>query len=129
MNNIVSRLILPILAGVVLMFGYTPLASAACPRGGSAKSQVLQGVGQSGSNCKDDGVDKLIATIVRLLSFFIGVVAVIMIMVAGFKYVTSGGDANKLGNAKQTLVYALIGLVIAALAQIIVSWVLSFVKQ
>lgn len=128
MNTILTRMVLPVLAVSVLMLGYSPMASAACPKGGGAKSQVLQGVGQSGSNCKDDGVNNLIATIVRLLSFFIGVVAVIMIMVGGFKYVTSGGDSNKVGNAKETLTYALIGLLIAALAQVLVRWLLSSVK-
>lgn len=131
MKNILNRFMLPILAGMMLMIGQTGIAVAACPggSGNSAKQQVLGGVNVAGDNCRDDGVENLIATIVRLLSFFIGVAAVIMIMVAGFKYVTAGGDANKAGNAKSTLIYALIGLVIAALAQIIVRWVLSSVKQ
>lgn len=125
MNKIISRLVLPILAGMMLMIGQTGMVSAACPGGGSAKSQVLQGVGQSGSNCNDSGVDKTIATVVRLLSFFIGVVATIMVMVAGFKYITAGGDPAKVGNAKSTLVYALIGLAIAVLAQFLVQFVIS----
>lgn len=128
MNKIISRLVLPVLAGMMLMVGQTGMAAAACPSGGGAKSQVLQGVGQSGSNCKDDAVDKTIATVVRLLSYFIGVVATIMIMVSGFKYITAGGDPAKVGNAKSTLVYALIGLAIAAIAQVLVSFVLTQIK-
>lgn len=130
MKNIVTRLILPILAVMMLMIGQTGTVAAACPpaTNNNAKGQVLEGVGQAGSNCRDDGVEKLIATIVRLLSFFIGVVAVIMIMVSGFKYITANGDSAKVGNAKETLIYALIGLVIAALAQVIVRWLLSSVK-
>ncbi len=48
-----------------------------------------------------------------------------MIVYGGFRYVTSGGDSSKVGDAKKTILYALIGLVIVALAQVIVKFVLS----
>jgi type IV secretory pathway VirB2 component (pilin) len=69
-------------------------------------------------------VNNVITTIINLLSGVVGVVAVIMIVVAGFKYITSSGDSTKLTSAKNTLLYALIGLVIVALAQAIVRFVL-----
>ena len=43
-----------------------------------------------------------------------------MIMVGGFKYITSGGDSGKISSAKATIIYALVGLVIVAMAQFIV---------
>jgi hypothetical protein len=52
-------------------------------------------------------------------------VAVIMIIYGGFRYITSGGDSNRVGSAKNTLIYAIIGLIIVALAQLIVHFVLS----
>lgn len=73
-------------------------------------------------------LNKVIKATINLLSFTVGLVAVIMIMVSGYKYVTAGGDSNKVSNAKNTLVYALIGLVIAALAQGLVKFVLTKVK-
>ena len=54
-----------------------------------------------------------------------GIAPIIMIFVAGFKYMTSGGDANKVGSAKTTLIYAIIGLALAALAQLLVKTVLK----
>jgi hypothetical protein len=48
-----------------------------------------------------------------------------MILVSAFKYITSNGDATKIGSAKTTLIYALVGLAIAALAQALVHFVLS----
>jgi hypothetical protein len=48
-----------------------------------------------------------------------------MIVVGGFRYVTSAGDSTKVGSAKNTILYALIGLIIVALAQIVVRFVLS----
>jgi ABC-type Fe3+ transport system permease subunit len=99
---------------------------------GSSQSQVLQGVNDSGDcnnkNCAEKAVNNLFATIVKILSFLIGVIAIIMIIVAGFKYMTSNGDANGISNAKNTLIYALIGLVVAVLAQFLVQFVLTNVK-
>ena len=51
-----------------------------------------------------------------------------MIIISGFKYVTAGGDSAKVGSAKNTLIYALVGLVIAALAQFIVHFVFSVIN-
>lgn len=73
-------------------------------------------------------INDVIRTVVNLLSFFVGLAAVIMIIVSGYKYVTAGGDSNKVSNAKNTLIYALIGLVVAALAQGLVKFVLTTIK-
>jgi len=59
------------------------------------------------------------------LSVIVGVAAVIMIILSGLRYITSGGDASKVGAAKSSLIYALIGLVIVALAQVIVHFVFA----
>ena len=48
-----------------------------------------------------------------------------MIIVGGFKYITSGGNDGNVSTAKNTILYAVIGLVIVALAQIIVRYVLG----
>jgi len=50
---------------------------------------------------------------------------VIMIIYSGFRYITSGGSQEKLGGAKNTLVYAIVGLVIVVIAQIIVHYVIG----
>lgn len=63
--------------------------------------------------------------IVNLLSVVVGVVAVIMIIVGGFRYITSGGESSNVSGAKNTLIYAIVGLIIVALAQFIVHFVLS----
>jgi len=104
--------------------GLTGTALAACGTPSSAKNQVLTGLGETGGNCSTSGVTNVISAAVEILSFIVGIVAVIMIIVAGFKYLTSGGDSNRVGNAKQTLIYAIIGLIVAALAQLLVHFVL-----
>ena len=57
--------------------------------------------------------------------YVILIAAVIMIIWGGFRYVTSGGDSNKVSSAKNTIIYAVIGLIIVALAQFIVKFVLD----
>jgi hypothetical protein len=69
-------------------------------------------------------IDNTIATVLNLLSTAAGVLAVVMVIVAGFRYMTSGGDSAKVTSAKNALMYAVIGLVIVAFSQLIVKFVL-----
>lgn len=85
--------------------------------------------GSSGSNtCSTDQTNNLngvLAKVINVFSIIVGVIAVIMIIVGGLRYITSGGDSGKVSTAKTTIIYALIGLVVVALAQLIVHYVLS----
>lgn len=81
--------------------------------------------------CSTSGLDtsgslsSIAKQIVNVLSIIVGVVAVIMIIVGGFKYITSGGESSNVSGAKNTLIYAIVGLIIVAIAQFIVHYVLS----
>ena len=70
-------------------------------------------------------IGALSKNIVNIFSFIVGIAAVIMIIYGGFRYVTSGGDSGRVGSAKNSLIYAIVGLIIVALAQVIVHYVLS----
>lgn len=73
----------------------------------------------------DNSISKIATQVVNIFSIIVGVVAVIMIIYGGFKYITSGGDSGNVSSAKNTLIYAVIGLIIVALAQFIVHVVLT----
>ena len=73
----------------------------------------------------ESNVNNLIATIINIFSVVVGVIAVIMIVYGGFRYITSGGDSGKVTSARNTILYAIIGLIIVALAQFIVKFVLN----
>jgi hypothetical protein len=115
---------LSLLIGVVALVHAEPALAA-------AKDEICAGVGAAsgGSGCstpKDSPtVNSVINTVINILSVFVGIVAVIMIIFAGFKYVTSGGDSSKISSAKNALIYAVVGLVVAALAQVIVRYVVN----
>lgn len=70
----------------------------------------------------DTGVFKQITNVVL---YIVGVIAVIMLIIGGIKYVVSGGDAKKVTDAKNTVLYAIIGLIIAFLAFAIVNFVIT----
>ena len=67
--------------------------------------------------------------IVGFALMILGGLAVIVIIIAGFFYVTSNGDSSKLAAAKNTILYAVIGLVVALLASAIISFVNNFVAK
>ena len=70
-------------------------------------------------------IQSIVTLIVNIFSVIVGIVAVIMIIYGGFKYITSGGDSGNITSAKNTIIYAIIGLVIVALAQFLVQFVLD----
>ncbi len=128
MKNIFTRLILiAVLALLPAMtiVGTAIAASPSCGKDSSSKGQILQGVGATGSDCDDSGITEAAATVVNILSVVVGIAAIIMIIYSGFRYITSAGDTGRVTSAKNTLIYALIGLVIAGLAQFLVHFVLN----
>ena len=71
------------------------------------------------------GIQNLLKLVINVFSVIVGFIAVVMIIYGGVKYITSGGDSNNISSAKNTIVYAIIGLVIVAIAQVIVHFVLE----
>lgn len=69
--------------------------------------------------------NRIITLIINIFSLVVGVIAVIMIILGGLKYITSGGDSGNIQSAKNTILYAVIGLVVVALAQFVVRFVLQ----
>ena len=65
------------------------------------------------------------STISSVLLFVVGAVAVIMIVIGGLRYVISGGDATQVQAAKNTILYALVGIIIAILAYAAVNFVIG----
>lgn len=76
-------------------------------------------------SCSERSLNKLVSLIINIFSLIVGIVAVIMLIYSGFRYVTSGGDSSKIEEAKKTFIYALVGLIIVALAQVIVKFILG----
>lgn len=76
-----------------------------------------------------DTLNNTVANIINIISVVVGIAAVIMMIYGGFRYITSAGNQESVKAAKSTILYALIGLVVVALAQIIVQFVLKEVTN
>jgi uncharacterized membrane protein len=74
---------------------------------------------------KGDDVQPFLKTLINTLLFIIGILAVIVIIIGGIMYTLSAGDSSKVTRAKNMIIYALVGLVIAFLAYAIVNFVLK----
>lgn len=70
------------------------------------------------------GEGGIVTVVVDMLSFAVGVAAVIMLIIGGLRYITSGGDPQTAKAARNTVLYSIIGLIVAVVAQLIVSIVL-----
>lgn len=125
-----KRILLTLLVILGLGAGLTALQPDAA-FAASAKDEICAGVGAAagGTGCTTPAgsptTNSLIATIVNILSVIVGVLAIIMIIIGGFQYVTSGGDSGKVTSAKNTLIYAIVGIVIVAFSQTIVKFVVQ----
>lgn len=106
-------------------------ASAADAFGG-AKNEACKGVelgGNDTNQCSEANsggvVSKIVKDLIDLLSVVVGILCVIVIIISGFRYITAGGDSNNIASARNTFIYALVGLIIVAFAQLIVKLVLG----
>ena len=105
----------------------TPLAIDA-PAFANAKSEVTSGVSSVNDGNSTD-LPSFITNIVNILLFLAGAVAVIVIIIGGIRYVMSSGDAGQVQSAKNTILYAVIGLIVVIMAYAIVNFVVTNVAK
>ena len=97
----------------------------ACEGNRVANSAVCQDNRANSSGDPITGRDGIIATIFVWLVRITGIVSVIMVVIGGFKYVISAGDSSGVQSAKNTVLYAVIGLVVTGVAGTIVRFVVG----
>ena len=114
-----------VIAGAV--FG-TTLGVATPVFAATTTDKVTEGIDNVGGKDNTTTLDQFIAMIINILLFVIGAVAVIMIIIGGIRYVTSNGDQAHVKAAKDTIMYSIVGLVVAILAFAIVQFVVDKIK-
>ena len=82
----------------------------------------------TGQGFADNNMETIVKNVVNTAMTVLAVVSVIMLIYGGYNYTTSGGDASKVTKAKNTILYAVIGLIIALLALAIVNFILGEIK-
>ncbi len=91
----------------------------------TAQSKVKDGIIKAGGNENRIDVGTAIKSIINMMLFVLGSVSVIMIVIGGIRYTTSNGDSNGIQGAKNTILYAIVGLVVAILAYAMVNFVVD----
>lgn len=123
MKNLLKKLTLTtaLILGMFMPLGYATTHAL------SPAQDACDGITAAGGQCNassgTDGFNKIIALVINVLSMIVGAVAVIMLIIGGFRYIMSNGDSNGTAAAKNTIMYAIIGLVIVLFAQLIVAFV------
>lgn len=109
------------LAPAVPAMAATNVFKDACTADGAKTSSACQ---QNGSDPLT-GKDGIITKATALIGYLAGICSIILIIVSAIMYVTSGGDSGKIKSARDTLIYAIVGLVIVGVSQGVVIFILN----
>jgi hypothetical protein len=89
-------------------------------------AQCAQGNGQPSDLFGDGGIFRRVTNI---LLFLVGAIAVIMLIIGGIRYIVSAGDQSQVTAAKNTILYAIVGIIVAFLAYAAVNFVTQQLVQ
>jgi len=110
------------------LFVFAPATSYAAGASSDDACQAILAINPQatcGKKAASSTLNKVLQLVLQMISAIAGVIAVIMLIVGGFKYITSQGDANAAASARNTLIYAIVGIMIVVFAQVIVKFVLK----
>lgn len=102
-------------------------AASLSPASVSAVEVFEECEAQNSSICEgQNSAPNMIEIVINTALFVLGMVAVLMIIIGGIRYATSAGNPSQTKSAKDTILYAVVGLVVAILAYTIVNFVLNW---
>lgn len=126
-NPSFRRLILIGLALVALslLLVFQGQVYAGCDNPTSTQEAVQCGGSVTGQNNSQQRIENTIREVINILTIIVGMASVIVIIIAAIIFVTSAGDSQRAGKARMAVIFALVGLILAALAQAIVAFTIS----
>lgn len=116
--SFIASLTVLLLASVSLL--PSDIAAAALPGCGTSNTQIC--------TANDNLLGGILKDVINVMLYLAGAIAVIMVVVGGIRYITSDGDPGAASKAKSTIIYALVGLVVAIMSFGIVNFVLDRIK-
>jgi hypothetical protein len=117
-----------VLAAGLFVGMVTPVPAQAITVFGQCTANPDSKVCKASGDANEQNATTIVKRIIDLLLFALGITAVFMIIWSGVKYVTSRGDAANVKSAKDTLTYAVVGLIVALLAYAIVNFIINSFK-
>lgn len=128
MKNIIKKSLQSLFIVPILALGVGFAVPALVPVDAHAALTLTDGASSAkGDNQQTDlfGTSGVFKTITNVLLFLIGAISVIMLIIGGVRYVVSGGDSSAVTGAKNTILYAVVGIVVAILAYALVNFVIT----
>jgi len=105
------------------------IALVATPVSALGEGGASAGIGAArGDNTPSNlvnGDSSIIKRAINIMLFAVGVLSVVMLIFGGFRYVISGGKKESVTNAKNTILYAIVGLLVAVFAYAIINFILG----
>ena len=127
MSNKLKSILISTLMVAVMVFGVSIIYQTGNTEiAGAINSEITSGMNatSAGTSTPTDA-NVVIKNVTNIMFFIIGAVSVIMLIYGGIRYTTSGGNANSVTAAKNTVIYSIVGLVISILAYAIVNFVVT----
>lgn len=122
----VAVLLVPATPATVAAVDSDPMSGSSSGSGADPGSSISDGIKSiDGGDANTDDLPEQIKTITNVLLFVLGAIAVIMLIIGGIKYTTSNGDPQAVKSAKDTILYSVIGIIVAILSYAIVTWVVD----
>ena len=131
MSKKLKNILISTLTVAVMVFGVSIIYQTGNTEiAGAVNSEITSGMNatSAGTSTPTDA-NVVIKNVTNIMFFIIGAVSVIMLIYGGIRYTTSGGNANSVTAAKNTIMYSIIGLVVAILAFAVVQFVVTQVMD
>ena len=131
MSNKLKSILISTLTVAVMVFGVSIIYQTGNTEiVGAINSEITSGMNAtSAGTSTPTNANVVIKNVTNTMFFIIGAVSVIMLIYGGIRYTTSGGNANSVTAAKNTIMYSIIGLVVAILAFAVVQFVVNQVMD
>jgi hypothetical protein len=113
-----------VVISLVALFGFA-LAVPSVAMAQSPAGEIDKGIDAIDGEEEAPSLGSQIEIVVNILLFILGAIAVVMIIIGGIRYATSNGDSSQIKTAKDTILYAVVGLIVAIMAYAIVGWVVD----
>ena len=129
MRQLLSRFLLPLLTLSFVLVSFQGVYAAQvlggfCGSSGASSTTVCQDSNAQASS-NTNPIITIIGSVISVVSYAIGIVAIFIIIISGLRFVMSNGNSNTIAQVRSAIFYAVIGIVVAALAQVFVSFVLN----
>jgi hypothetical protein len=115
-----------LISGQAAAVNNNDIFSDTCNAGAAGSgSAVCRSVHAQQDKNNQNPIIKIIKAAIEIMSYLVGIAAVIGLVVSGIRLMTAGGDSNAIASARSGLIYSLIGIAVVALAQALVIFVLG----